>query len=467
MEEDHTLDVLRPSEVCNETLLSLFDACRTAVKEAVKNGANDAEAYGVNSKESEVIIENNDLKQSKSHKISSLGIRVLVGRSQGFSSVNILEKGRIIRSVVLAIKLAKVSPPDNFNSIPHKTAKIGLLKKIYDKDAVGFEPADNVRMAKEMLLTARSYDNRVSIDSGNFTSALLTHTVLNSCGVNLTENISLFSWSLMGMAVTVDEVSNFDFQIGSTHYVKDIDVISTAKQFANAVINYLGPRNVDSFRGELLLSPSAFTELVQEAIAHSINSNNVQKRASKFKEHINRRVSSDLLSVEDDATNVEALGASSFDREGVAHQRNLIIQKGILKGFIYDTYTSNKDGMKSTGNAGGSPKYPPIVSTTNMIVSAGSSKLETLVSEIQKGIILNRFSGTVNPVDGDFSGVVKGGYYVKNGNIICPIKELMIAGNIFDALKNLTGVSKETKSLPDSILPHTRFSNISFTASKR
>jgi PmbA protein len=188
-----TSDVLPLSEVCNETLLSLFDACSKAVKEAVKNGANDAEAYGVNSKESEVIIENNDLKQLKSHEISSLGIRVLVGSSQGFSSVNVLETERIIRSVVLAIKLAKASQPDNFNSMPHKTAKMVLLKKIYDKDALDFGLPDNVRMAKEMLLTARSYDNRVSIDSGNFTSALLTHTVLNSCGINLTENISLFS----------------------------------------------------------------------------------------------------------------------------------------------------------------------------------------------------------------------------------------------------------------------------------
>jgi PmbA protein len=462
-----TSDVLRPSEVCNETLLSLFDACSTAVKEAVKNGATDAEAYGVNSKESEVIIENNDLKQSKSHDISGLGIRVLVGASQGFSSVNVLEKEQILGSVVLAVKLAKASPPDNFTSMPHKTAKMGLLKNIYDKGALDFGLPDNLRMAKEMLLTARSYDNRVSIDGGNFTSALLTHTVLNSCGINLTENISLFSWSLTGMAVTSDEVSNFDSQIGCSHYVKDIDVISTAKEFARDVVSYLGPRNVDSFRGELLLGPCAFTELVQEAIAHSINSNNVQKRASKFKDYINRPVSTDLLSVEDDATNVDALGASSFDREGVAHQRNVIIHKGILKGFIYDTYTSNKDGMKSTGNAGGSPKYPPIVSTTNIIVSAGTSKLETLVSEIHHGIILNRFSGTVNPIDGDFSGVVKGGYFVKNGNIICPVKELMVAGNIFEALKNLTGVSKETKSLPDSILPHTRFSNISFTANKR
>jgi PmbA protein len=131
----------------------------------------------------------------------------------------------------------------------------------------------------------------------------------------------------MGMAVTSDEVSNFDSQIGCSHYVKDIDVISTAKEFARAVISYLGPRNVDSFRGELLLSPSAFTELVQEAITHSINSSNVQKRASKFKEYVNKPVSTDLLSVEDDATNVDVLGASSFDREGVPHQRNVIIEK--------------------------------------------------------------------------------------------------------------------------------------------
>ena len=211
----------------------------------------------------------------------------------------------------MAIKLAKVSPADNSNSIPSKTAKINLLKEIYDKDALAFEPSDNVRMAKDMLSTATSYDNRVSIDSGNFTSSLLTHTVLNSCGINVIENISLFSWSLMGMAVTADQVSNFDVQSGSSHLVKDIDVISTAQEFAEAVIKYLGSLNVESFRGELLLSPSASTELVQEVIGHSINSNNVQKQASKFKE-INKPVSTDLLSLEDDATNVDALGASSL-----------------------------------------------------------------------------------------------------------------------------------------------------------
>jgi PmbA protein len=142
----------------------------------------------------------------------------------------------------------------------------------------------------------------------------------------------------------------------------------------------------------------------------------------------------------------------------------MVIEKGVLKKFLYNTYTANKDNTKSTGNAGGSPKSPPIVSTTNVIIKAGNSRAETLISEMDKGIIINRFSGNVNPVNGDFSGVVKGGQYIEKGNIEYAVKEVMVAGNVFDALNDLTGISKEQKVLSDSILPYMRFENISFTA---
>jgi PmbA protein len=94
----------------------------------------------------------------------------------------------------------------------------------------------------------------------------------------------------------------------------------------------------------------------------------------------------------------------------------------------------------------------------------GRTTFDTLIEEIKSGIILSRFSGNVNPVNGDFSGVVKGGKLVKNGEVLHPVKEVMVAGNIFDALRQLTGVSKERKVIYDSILPYMRFDNISFTA---
>lgn len=439
------------------------DICSFVLKEAEKRGADYCEAYGVSNKESEVFIENNDLKQSKSHKTDGLGIRVFVNGSLGFSSTNILEKEHIINAVTQAIKLARVSPSDKFNSMPY-SRRVKLLNGIYDRKSESFIASDAVKMAVDMLDAAKSYDKRISVDSGNFTSSVMTHALLNSNGIRTKETISAFSWSIMGMAIDGDEVSNFDFQFGGTHNVKDIDVYSTSREFSKSVIDSLGSKKIESFKGEMLLTPSAVTELIQDVLAYSINSQTVQKEASKFEGQLGKSVSSDLLTVIDDATDINGLGASSFDREGVPHQCNIIIEKGILKKFLYNTYTANKGDTKSTGNAGGSPKTPPMVSTTNVIIKAGKTRADNLISEMDKGIIINRFSGNVNPVNGDFSGVVKGGQYIEKGNIEYAVKELMVAGNVFDALNDLTGISKEQKVLSDSILPYMRFNNVSFTA---
>jgi PmbA protein len=441
----------------------LQDLLRYAIKESEALGASDAEAYAAASSESEVFIENNDVKQAKSQKASSIGIRVLLGGSAGFYSVNSLTKEKIKEAVSMAVKIARVSPKDRHNALPSRS-RVQMLAGIYDKKAGSFEASDAARMAAEMLGAARSYDRRVSVDSGNFNADVATHSLANSHGIELKERASVFSWSIMGMAIDGSDISSFDFQLGGSHSVKGIDVRAAATEFAETVVNSLGPRRIESFKGEMLLTPSAANEMIQEVISHSINSDAVQKKSSHFAGKIGRRVSSDLLTVEDDATNVDGLGASSFDREGVPHRRNVVIENGVLKKFLYNTYTARKDGVRSTGNASGSTSSPPSVATTNFVVRPGRSSLNTLISEMKKGIIISRFSGNVNPVNGDFSGVVKGGRLVKNGTVQHAVKEVMVAGNVFEALRRLNGVSKERKIIYDSILPYMRFDGISFTA---
>ena len=441
----------------------MLDVLRYAIKEAEAQGADDAEAYAAVSAESEVSIENNDLKQAKSQAISSIGIRVLLNGSLGFYSVNRLSKDDLKGAVSMAIKVARVSPKDRYNSLPSRS-KVRLLKGIYDRKAESFEASDAAGLAAEMLQAAKSYDSRVSVDSGNLASAVATHALANSNGTELKERISTFSWSIMGMAIEDSDVSSFDFQSGGSHFVKDIDARRASVEFAETVVNSLGPQRITSFRGEMLLTPSAVNELVEEVISYSINSDRVQKKSSQFAGKLGKKVSSELLAVEDDATNTEGLGAASFDREGVPHRRNVVIEKGVLKKFLYNTYTARKDGVRSTGNASGSTSSPPSVSATNFIIQPGRSSVDALVSEMENGIIISRFSGNVNPVNGDFSGVVKGGRLVKNGEIKHAVKEVMMAGNVFDALRHLTGVSREQKAIFDSILPYMRFDNVSFTA---
>lgn len=439
------------------------DLLRYAIREAEALGASDAEACAAASSECEVFIENNDVKQAKSQTTSSVGIRVLLGGSTGFYSVNSLTRSKIKDAVSMAIKIARVSPKDKHNALPCKS-KASLLQGIYDKKAASFDASDAARLAAEMLGIANSYDKRVSVDSGNFNADVLTHALANSNGIDLSERASIFSWSIMGMAIENSDISSFDFQLGGSHFVNDIDVRAASTEFARTVINSLGPRRIESFEGEMLLTPAAANEMMEEVISHSINSDAVQKKSSHFAGKIGKQVASDLLTVDDDATNVEGLGASSFDREGVPHRRNIVIEKGVLKKFLYNTYTARKDGVRSTGNASGSTSSPPSVSTTNFVVRPGGSSLDTLISEVKKGIIISRFSGNVNPVNGDFSGVVKGGRLVKNGTILHAVKEVMVAGNVFEALRRLNGLSKERKIIYDSILPYMRFDGISFTA---
>jgi PmbA protein len=443
----------------------ILDLLRYAVKQAETLGAKDAEAYGAINNESEVFIENNDVKQAKSQRTSSIGIRVMLNGSIGFYSTNNLAKGRIRDAAAMAIKVAHASPKDRHNVLPAKSkSKLKSLRGIYDRNADSFQTEDAARMAYEMLKSAKSYDNRVSVDSGNFSAEVGTHALANSNGIELREKASIFSWSIMGMAIENTEISSFDYQVGGSHYIKDIDVCNTATEFAHTVVNSLGTRKIEeSFKGEMLLTPMAANEMVEEVIAHAINSDAVQKKSSQFAGKIGKQVASDLLTVEDDATNVEGLNASSFDREGVFHRRNVVIEKGVLKKFLYNTHTASKDGVRSTGNAGGSTSSPPTVSTTNFLVKPNRSSVDTLVSEIDKGIIISRFSGNVNPVNGDFSGVVKGGRLVMNGTIRHAVREVMVAGNVFEALRRLNGISSEQKTIYGSILPYMRFDGISFT----
>ena len=443
----------------------MLDLLHYAIKQAEIFGASDAEAYAATNNESEVFIENNDLKQAKSQSISSIGIRVVHDGSIGFYSINDLAKSRIRDGAAMAIKIAQASPRDRHNILPNRSrSKSKSIRGIYDRNSESFQTSDAAKRAAEMLKAAKSYDSRVSVDSGNFSAQVATHALANSNGIELKERASVFSWSIMGMAIENTEISSFDYQVGGSHYVKDIDVSSTAGEFAETVVKSLGTQKIeDSFKGEMLLTPMAANEMIEEVIAYAINSDALQKKSSQFAGKIGKQVASDLLTVEDDATNVDGLNASSFDREGVSHRRNVVIEKGILKKFLYNTYTASKDGVRSTGNAGGSTSSPPMVSTTNFLIKPMRSSIDTLISEIDKGILISRFSGNVNPVNGDFSGVVKGGRLIMHGTIQHAVKEVMVAGNVFEALRRLNGVSRERKVIYDSILPYLRFDGISFT----
>ncbi|MEW6227748.1 MAG: metallopeptidase TldD-related protein, partial [Bacillota bacterium] len=136
---------------------------------------------------------------------------------------------------------------------------------------------------------------------------------------------------------------------------------------------------------------------------------------------------------------------------------------GTLNHNLYNCYTARKEGRTSNGRAVGSDQSVPGIGTTNLVFAPGKTPLDEIIRSCPKGLMVNRFSGTLDAISGDFSGVVKGGHYIENGEIARPVKEVMIAGNIYELLHRITAVSREVVTLGDTRLPYVQIDGVSVT----
>ncbi len=443
--------------------MELLPICDKVLEKAIDIGGDEVEIYSSSIKRIEVFFEKNDLQIARSQIEDGFGVRIFKNKGLGFSSVNSFEEEKITEAIENCYILAKSSPKDEFNQLP-KPQKITEVKGIYDPYSKSFDTSKALESGLMLVNSAKNFDSRVTVDSASFEAIIGSRAIINSNGIRIQEPSSLFNYYIMGMAVDGEEVSSFDYQFDGKRFINEIDVKTVALEFAKNVIGSLGAERGESFVGNVILSPNSVFELLIPSLLFSINANNVQKNMSKLSGKIGERVASSLLTITDNGTLQHGLGSSSFDREGIPHKPISIIEKGKLISFMYNTYTANKEGRLSTGHASGGARTVPGIGPTNFIIKSGNVNYEDMISNIDRGIIVTRFSGNTNPVSGDFSGVVKGGYLIKNGKIIKPIIETLIAGNIFEALPKICAISKETKWVYSINLPYIAIEDVHITS---
>ena len=338
--------------------MDLLEYGEFAVTEALKLGADEAEAFLTRGREVSVRAEANELKLATSHAKDGVGIRVFSDRALGFASVNIFDEQKIEEAVRAAVSLSKASPEDKHNLLPDPQPVEGI-SGLYDGRAEGFGLDEAVSKIEEMLTTARGYDSRVMVNTASFNATMGSRAVINSKGIKIEEQGSLFSHFIMGMARDGEEVSSFNFGIDATRKVSEVDVKETALEFARSVVASLGAKKGESFVGTVILSPSAVLELMIEPIIWAVNANNVQKGMSKWVGMMGKQVVSPVLTIEDNGRLEGGAGSASFDREGLPHTRSKIIEDGILRTYLYNSYTARKEGRRSTGHASGGARTVP------------------------------------------------------------------------------------------------------------
>lgn len=441
----------------------IIGICEDTVQRALDGGADEAEAFASSGKDVDVQLQKNDIQMAKSASGDGIGVRVFRNGSLGFAFVNSFDENELNESVERALGIAAASPSDRWNGLPEPTP-VEPLDGLYDDRASSYGVDEAVEQAITMMRSAKERDRRVTIDGGGLTCSWSTKAVVSSRGVRAVEKGSVFYCFIMGMAVDGDNISSFDFQFDCSRSAGGYDPRKLGEVFADNVIASLGAVKGESFKGSVLLAPKAAAEIVAYPVQYALSASSVQKDTSRFAGKLNTNVASPLVTMIDDASLHDGFASTAFDREGIAPETLPLIEEGVLRNYLYDGYTARKDGRPSNGHAGGGASSVPTVANTNFVMSAGTSSLQEMISGIDRGILVTRYSGNVDPVSGDFSGSVKGGRMIRSGKIAEPVSGTMIAGNSFELLQSISAVSVERETLFGDCLPHVRMDGVVVTS---
>ncbi len=315
-----------------------------------------------------------------------------------------------------------------------------VLDDIYNENLVNMSVADKISHLQALDKYLHEFDERVSVVETMYSENNNKVLLKNSKGINLENQAN--SAYIGGSVIVKDEVDQrVGFDVVISNDFSDFDIEKVGKKIVEDALAALGAKPIPSDNYEIVFSNGAIATLLS-AFQGVFSADNVQKGMSLLKDKLNQEVGSNLVSIVDDPFMKKSASSRSFDDEGVATKYKELVSKGILKTYLHNLVTANKDGVKSTGNG-----FSGSVMPVNLKMLPGEHSLDKLIASISDGVYITDVQGAhagANAISGDFS-LQASGYYVKDGKIIKPVALITVAGNFIDMLKDITMVGSDLK----------------------
>jgi len=427
--------------------------CAALVERATDQGADEAEVYGTYSESVSVRFEKGDLKLTQVDESGSLGLRVFKDKKLGFSSTNQTDEGAQAGVARDALTLAGFSVPDEANVLPAARA-VEPAATLVTPGAASFSVEQAVEAARELFARASAVDPRVAIDTADLSVSRVAHGVVSTRGVRASESDAMLSCSLFGMAVDGDDVGGFDYWGDFARNPDHWDGVRDAvvARFTEAVLGNLDAQRAETYTGAVLFAPQALVPVLISPLLAASSAIAVQRGRSALVGKVGEQIASPGLSIVDDPTDRSLAGATSFDREGTPVSRFNVLDRGVLQSYLYNGYAAQVEGRESTGHAQGGARSVPGLGAHSLVVSGGDGgDQDALMARLGRGLFVQRFSGSVDPASGDFSGVAKSARWIEDGKVVRSLRETLIAGNAFELLRSIDCLSTETLSLGGSM----------------
>ncbi len=410
---------------------------------ARKRGADLAEVYLRSSKKLSVEVKDRQLDAVESSVDFGYSLRIIRDKRLGFSFSN--DPSDAAGVIDRAIESSRWTEQDEHLDLPGPAEH--QILDIFDDpiDSLGqeevFEKAVGVEEA------ALGFDARVKkVRKAVVSCSSGSEIIVNSKG--LEKACSLTSCAAQITVVAKErEDSRMGWDFDGSRFLKNIDFRAVGKKAAERAVSLLGSRKMQSIRADVILDNSVAVDFLG-VFAELLSSEAVQKGKSLLAGRLGEKIVSGSIDIVDNGLLEQRIGSRPFDGEGVPTFGKSLVEEGVLRGYMYNVYTSGKDGVKSTGNAVRGVSSVPSVGPAVLFISSSSSKVKRtdMLACTESCLYITDVMGmhTANPVSGEFSVGVSG-MWLEKGYVKYPVSEAVISGNILDFFGNVGAVGDDIR----------------------
>ncbi len=408
------------------------------IKEAIKYIEKKCNHWEIFQKKTEVLnfeFTKNKANYISSGKIHGIGVRVAVDKRLGFSYTDNINRYKECIDAALGSACINNRDPD-FSAFVYPDKYENVEKSV--KELEQFDNEDVVSFFQEFSSRLNELDKELTVGSSTYKKITGSKRILNSEGVDVVEsyghNTVYFEPIIAG---------DINYECGLIEPLP-LDP-GCAVDFGKRVLALKEKRHATTQKIQALFHADALGQLLYTFVNAAFNAEDIEKEKSPLFDNLGDSVFDKKFTLVDNSLAPRLLHTRKADDEGTPSQKTTLVKKGVIKNFIYDNYCAVKQGKKSTGNAVRSAFSLPEIGTTNLLVGPG--RYRELVKEIDRGIYLKGLMGvhTMNRHTGDFSLAVYEGHYVKNGEVLFPVKDTMVSGNVIELLSNITAIGNTLK----------------------
>ena len=424
----------------------LKEVAQDIVARAMKAGASAAECVVREGDEFSTLVRLGQVETLKESGSKSIGVRVFFGKRAASTYSSDFSKQGLDRMLNSALELAKITSEDPFSGIP-EASQLGQLQgnlDLYHEDVYSLAGADRIDYARRTEKAALDFDPRIkNSEGGSFDAATGRKVLANSHGFVGEYRRSYCSTAAVPIAQSDDGAMQRDYWYCVARTLKKLDAPEKVGRIAaERTLRRLGARKAKTAKVPIVFDPMVSTSIL-EHIFEGINGDSVYRGASFLAGKLGQKIAGDVVNVIDDGTMPGGFGTSPFDGEGIPTRRTVVIENGVLKSYLLNTYTAKKLGLQTTANASRGLAGTPGIGPGNYFLQPGSKTPQELIGGIKEGLYVTEFLGQgVNLVTGDYSRGASG-LWISNGELTYPVEEITVAGNLKDVFFNISEIASD------------------------